>query len=947
MGMDHRTPRLVAFDSRSLAVRSVDYYRSIERGPAQRRVNRSLFDAAGRGIKQWDPRLWVLQQDDASAPASLSTIYSLSDAALHTVSVDAGIQIGLPGLAKEGLRGWDGRGTQSEVAYDDSLRPVAVFEQGAGQPRRCVERMKYGCPGQGDRDHNQHGQLIRHDDPAGTVLSESFSLTGQSLAQQRRFTLDAANPDWPELEADREPLLEPGDGFLSTWRLGPQSDALEQIDARGNRQQQTLTLDGRIFGSQLLLRGQSQWQPLVSDIRYNAEGQVEEETAGNGVRTRLTYSPQDGRLMSRSARHGDQVLQDLVYAYDPMGNVLSIEDKALPVRYFANQRIEPISRFIYDTLYQLTQATGWEAGALNQGPESVDRSDPAAVSNYRQTYRYDESGNLLELTHVGAQNHGHQMKVARYSNRCLPYRNGVPPTEEEIDAAFDARGNWLELEPGRSLAWDLRNQLGSVTPIARASGLDDSERYVYAGDGQRVRKLRTLQTSSRTLAAEVRYLPGLELRADSGNGESLQVVTVQGGLDSVRILHWESPPPSGENDHYRYSCSDHLGSISLELDHDARIISREHFYPFGETAYLAGDNEVEVSYKTVRYSGKERDATGLYYYGFRYYAPWLQRWVNPDPAGEVDGLNLYRMVRNNPVTLFDTDGRAPTGQKPPPPPLPAPPMPPSLKPGGLSAGPPPPPPPGGLLPSSGTTSHQPAGEAFKPTVLAIPSIPKNRPSARWESKNYVNIEKLSSTIGELFGTEKTVKITDVSQQELFEKIKGISGNQTMEFDADYLNVNPAAWTSPEGMVYMGVDSPDYSVDGKLDKDKIRSTIIHESLHFSSKNYTGFQAMTDMGVSNTNYDEYVTDYFAYQVFNKMFPGATYKTGYFTKGNDKGDANTFMHWGGNLAKFMIDSGHVTSEELVKRYFHTGELKELPEPLVSKWQAFAKQNTRRLLM
>ena len=211
----------------------------------------------------------------------------------------------------------------------------------------------------------------------------------------------------------------------------------------------------------------------------------------------------------------------------------------------------------------------------------------------------------------------------------------------------------------------------------------------------------------------------------------------------------------------------------------------------------------------------------------------------------------------------------------------------------------------------------------------------------------MNIEKLSSTIGELFGTEKTVKITDVSQQELFEKIKGISGNQTMEFDADYLNVNPAAWTSPEGMVYMGVDSPDYSVDGKLDKDKIRSTIIHESLHFSSKNYTGFQAMTDMGVSNTNYDEYVTDYFAYQVFNKMFPGATYKTGYFTKGNDKGDANTFMHWGGNLAKFMIDSGHVTSEELVKRYFHTGELKELPEPLVSKWQAFAKQNTRRLLM
>ncbi|WP_198389676.1 RHS repeat-associated core domain-containing protein, partial [Burkholderia ubonensis] len=48
-----------------------------------------------------------------------------------------------------------------------------------------------------------------------------------------------------------------------------------------------------------------------------------------------------------------------------------------------------------------------------------------------------------------------------------------------------------------------------------------------------------------------------------------------------------------------------------------------------------------------------------YDYGYRHYAPWLARWLNPDPAGTVDGLNLYRMVRNNPVTLCDTDGRVP------------------------------------------------------------------------------------------------------------------------------------------------------------------------------------------------------------------------------------------------------------------------------------------------
>ncbi|MBC3375306.1 RHS repeat protein [Pseudomonas sp. SWRI92] len=657
MSMDHKTPTLIAVDARGLPVRSVGYCRNVEHGPAQRRINRSRFDMARRAVKQWDPRLWALQRTDETAPANLSAIYSLSGATLHTDSVDAGIQTGLPGLADEGLLGWDGRGTQREVLYDNLLRPVAVFEQGTSQPRRCTERMTYGYPGQGDQDHNQHGQLIRHDDPAGTLVLASFALTGQNLVQDRRFILDAAQVDWPELEADRELLLEPGDGAVSTWRVGPLGDVLEQIDARGNRQRQSLTLDGRMSGSQLQLEGMGAWQSLVSDIRYDAQGQIEQETAGNDVQTTLIYSPEDGRLIERRAGRAGQVLQHLLYDYDPMGNVLGIEDQVLPIRYFANQRVEPVSRFVYDSLYQLIEATGWEAGAANQGPNAVERNDPTAVSNYRQTYRYDEAGNLLELTHVGAQSHGREIKAAQYSNRCLPYRNGVPPTEEEIAAAFDARGNCLELDAGRFLAWDLRNQLSSVTPIERASGLNDSEAYIYDGGGQRVRKLRTLQTGARTLSAEVRYLPGLELRADSGTGEALQVIVADGGLSGVRVLHWESASPTGENDCYRYSIADHLGSVGLELAQDGRIISQEHFYPFGETAYLAGSDTTEVSYKTVRYSGKERDATGLYYYGFRYYVPWLQRWVNPDPAGAVEGLNLYAMVGNNPLTFVDTDGR--------------------------------------------------------------------------------------------------------------------------------------------------------------------------------------------------------------------------------------------------------------------------------------------------
>ena len=656
IGMHHKTPGLSVVDPRGLPIRSVDYWREVEGDPTQARISRTFYDAAGHAVEQWDPRLWALPKEDPLRRANLTTVFSLSGNALFTDGVDAGWQLSLSGLGNEVLQGWDSRGTGRKVEYDDLLRPLVVFEQGTTEPRRAVERMTYGGPDHGVR--NQCGQLIRHDDPAGTVLFEAFSITRRCVKQVRHFTLDPVAPDWPELEVDRQRLLEPGEGTTSTWRFGPLNDLLEQVDAKGNRQAFRLTLDGRLRETRLLLQKLATWQTLVNDIQYNAEGQVTHETAGNGVQTTLLYRAEDGLLSERGAQDASaRWLQHLIYDYDRMGNVLSIEDKALPVRYFANQRIEPISRFRYDSLYQLIEAVGWEAGGPNQGPESLGRADPAAVSNYHQTYSYDEGGNLLKLTHVGAQSPGRELKAARYSNRCLPWRDGVPPTEEEIALAFDKRGNCLELNQGRFLTWDLRNQLQSVSPVERDPGRNDSESYVYDGGGQRVRKIRTLQTNARTVEAEVRYLPGLELRTDDGTATKLQVITAQAGLNSVRVLHWETDPPHGmSNDQFRYSLVDHLSSCTLELAGDARIISREIYYPFGATAWFAGDDVIEVSYKVIRYSGKERDATGLYYYGLRYYVPWLQRWLNPDPKGFIDGPNLYQMVGNSPMNYVDSDG---------------------------------------------------------------------------------------------------------------------------------------------------------------------------------------------------------------------------------------------------------------------------------------------------
>jgi insecticidal toxin complex protein TccC len=657
------TPTLRVSEARGLVVRDVLFHRREVGDPIDTRVTEQRFDAVGRLVASRDPYLFDLAKTDETTPFNLRQTMSLSGVALATDSVDAGWRVGLQGEAGQSLERWDGRGSHSLTQYDELLRPTAIRERGQDVAEHMPERFTYADASAEAAAHNLCGLLIRHDDPAGTVHVHDQSLAGGVLSHTRHFLRNTEAPDWPLEVAEREALLESGDGATTLNAYSANSEPWSQTDALGNRQAFTYTIDGQLKNTRLTLAGDSQTEKLlVSDLRYNATGQLETETAGNGVITRRHYDEANGRLTQLSAHKADgSPLQDLNYLYDPVGNVLSIEDAAQPIRYFNNQRIEPIKTYRYDTLYQLIYATGCEAQSGRGGPALPDFQslplDPNQIANYTQTYHYDAGGNLLDLMHVGPQAHSRTLTRSRYSNRCLPERDNRPPTEAELAAGFDTNGNLCELQPGQRLSWDLRNQLRKVCPVVREDKQDDCECYIYDGGGQRVRKVHSAQTNARTIIREVRYLPGLEIRSHSVTGEILHVITASAGSNTVQLLHWVARQPEEmPRDQVRYSLNDHLKSCALELDQNAKLICQEWNYPFGGTAYWAGRNATEAMYKTVRYSGKERDATGLYYYGFRYYASWLQRWINPDPAGSIDGINRYSMVGNSPATLVDHMG---------------------------------------------------------------------------------------------------------------------------------------------------------------------------------------------------------------------------------------------------------------------------------------------------
>ncbi len=655
----HRnTPTLTAIDPRGLAVRTVQYHRATLADSPQPRVNRQVLGASGFLLEQWDPRQFAL---GSTGVAAQSNLYSLSGETVRTQSTDAGWRLVLHGAARQRLHCWDSRGALQTFHYDRLLRPEAVFEQSAEEPSpRCVERMTYASATPAEAVGNRCGRLIRHADPAGVLLVEAYGIDQRVIKQTRRFRADTALLDWPQNDEAQDLQVE-RQAYTTTWRYDALGALLEQTDAKDNRQQWRYGQQGWPLEMLLIFKTGAR-QVLMDQRVYNASGQVVSERAGNNVTQVARYAEQDGRLQQLEVYRQGQAgtpLQQLVYEYDPVGNILSLGDLAQPTQWHSNTRIDAVNRYQYDTLYQLIQASGRENSA-NAGGRSLPTqvqfgaTDQGLWRNYTQHYAYDGAGNLTRLRHVPSSGTGYtrEMQVAALTNRAVPVGQG---RQVQWDGAFDANGNQLSLDGTQQAAWNVRNQLTYTTQVQRENGDPDVESYLYDSQGLRALKVRSREARAKPYTQETYYLPGLQVHKQSA--QRFNVLDIDTGGGRVTVVQWESGKPSEMSDHLlRFSIQDHLKSCALELDEQARLLSQEHYYPYGATAWWATSNIVRGHPKVRRYSDKERDATGLYYYGARYYAPWLQRWISPDPMGDVDGLNLYAMARGNPVGFRDADG---------------------------------------------------------------------------------------------------------------------------------------------------------------------------------------------------------------------------------------------------------------------------------------------------
>ncbi len=262
-----------------------------------------------------------------------------------------------------------------------------------------------------------------------------------------------------------------------------------------------------------------------------------------------------------------------------------------------------IRTYAYDDLDRLTQA----------------QNVPSPTGGYTNfNFQYDSIGNMVYKSDVGVMLYGinagpHAVTIAGGYNY-----------------SYDANGNMVSGK-NKTLEYDTENRIIKVT---QAGVVTD---FIYDGDGGRVKQV--------TPSGSTTYIGSL-FEIDSSGKATKHIFAGSNKVCSVE---------STGNKYF--TNSDHLGSSSIITDQNGAQVSHYEYTPYGSLATSEGSDVTRY-----KFTGKELDATGMYFYGARYYDPEIGRFVTADTIVQApydpQSLNRYSYCRNNPLNYVDPSGHS-------------------------------------------------------------------------------------------------------------------------------------------------------------------------------------------------------------------------------------------------------------------------------------------------
>ncbi len=355
-----------------------------------------------------------------------------------------------------------------------------------------------------------------------------------------------------------------------------------------------------------------------AEYGYNAGNQRTTFTNAAGTYVQYTNDPIGQLKIANSSVN----TEDRGYAYDAAWNLI----------FRTNNGV--LGTFRVDVRNQLTNSPGSPV-TTNTFDGNGNMIETRQNMVYTLAYDYDDENRLIRYTYNTGSGPGKQpFGKSEYTH------DGIGRARKRMDYTWNG-STWI---------------------------LNTTTEYIYDG-------MRVIQERNASNVPTVSYTRGTDL---SGSLEGA------GGIGGLLGRSHGYASTNGNWYTHNYYHADGNGNVTYLVNGSQTLAASYRYDPFGNTTALSG---TLANANVYRFSSKESSVwiTGLgapeiYYYGYRWYAPNLQRWLNRDPIGETgfetirnpvvheyaDGPNLYTFVLNDPFDKVDYLGLASGGPYHPP-----------------------------------------------------------------------------------------------------------------------------------------------------------------------------------------------------------------------------------------------------------------------------------------
>jgi RHS repeat-associated protein len=400
---------------------------------------------------------------------------------------------------------------------------------------------------------------------------------------------------------------------------------------------------------------------------YNSASQRTRQTRLAGDYVDYTYDAA-GQLKTAVGKESggatNRLAEQLGYVYDAGGNL----------QYRTNNAL--VQTFGVDNVNQLTtvgrSGTLTVAGGTTAAATSVtvkDNTNSAVAATLYADKTFARSGvSLLDGTNTFTA-------VATDSYGRGDTNTVTVSHPASVSYTYDDNGNLLS-DGQMTFEYDGENQLVAVQ-------LESSWRSEFRYDGKlrrRVRVEKVWQNSQWATASETRYVYDGMLVIQERDANNLPAVSYTrgrdlsgtregaGGIGGLLARTDHRLLIAGDPTAHACYHADGNGNITALANGTQGIVARYLYDPHGNLLAKASSL---ADANLHRFSSKElHPSSSLYYYGYRFYAPNLQRWISADPAADrafqrlistasrwrTPSVPSHDFVQNDPVNSVDPRG---------------------------------------------------------------------------------------------------------------------------------------------------------------------------------------------------------------------------------------------------------------------------------------------------